>query len=121
MKSGSVASMGSGSQRASAAAASSCHQWSRPSDIATSTPARRYTTTCSTRSRPATASSAIRFSGSTFPRRYPASAVTRILDSASSIRSRIARALNPPKITLWTAPIRAHASIAAGSSGIIGM
>ena len=28
---------------------------------------------------------------------------------------------NPPKITEWTAPMRAQASIATGSSGIIGM
>ena len=28
---------------------------------------------------------------------------------------------NPPKMTLWATPMRAQASMATGSSGIIGM
>jgi len=36
------------------------------------------------------------------------------------MRSWIAFALKPPKITLWIAPIRAQASIAIGSWGIMG-
>src|ERR1039458_9338523 len=41
--------------------------------------------------------------------------------AASSIRSRRASAEKPPNTTECAAPIRAHASIATGSSGIIGM
>ena len=40
--------------------------------------------------------------------------------AASLMRSRSDSALNPPKTTLWTAPMRAHASIAIASSGISG-
>lgn len=39
----------------------------------------------------------------------------------SVMRSAIDSAENPPKITRWTAPMRAHASMAIGSSMIIGM
>ena len=42
-----------------------------------------------------------------------------MLASASLILSRNDSALNPPKTTEWGAPIRAHASIAIGSSGTI--
>ena len=55
------------------------------------------------------------------PRRQPPSAVTITLAPASLFRSATASALNPPKIMLCTAPIRAQASIAIASSGIIGM
>jgi hypothetical protein len=37
------------------------------------------------------------------------------------MRSLTASAEKPPKTTLWVAPMRAQASIAAGVSGIIGM
>ena len=37
------------------------------------------------------------------------------------LQSAIASAEKPPKTTQWTAPMRAQASIAIGSSGIIGM
>jgi len=47
--------------------------------------------------------------------------VTRYSDSAEFIRVASASAENPANTTLWGAPIRAHASIAIGSSGIIGM
>ena len=40
---------------------------------------------------------------------------------ASLLRSAMASAENPPKTTEWTAPIRAQASMAMASSGIIGM
>ena len=39
----------------------------------------------------------------------------------SLMRPDSASAENPPKTTVWGAPIRAQASIAIGSSGIIGM
>jgi hypothetical protein len=41
--------------------------------------------------------------------------------SASSMRSARASALKPPKTTECGAPIRVQASMATGSSGIIGM
>ena len=41
--------------------------------------------------------------------------------SASSHRSVMASGENPPKITEWATPMRAQASMATGSSGIIGM
>jgi len=47
--------------------------------------------------------------------------VSTIRLSASSTRSAIAWALNPPKITEWIAPIRAQASIAIASSGTMPM
>ncbi len=43
------------------------------------------------------------------------------LASASSIRLFSAVAENPPNTTEWIAPSRAQASMAIGSSGIIGM
>jgi hypothetical protein len=43
------------------------------------------------------------------------------LASASLMRSASASALKPPKTTVCGAPMRAQASIAMGSSGIIGM
>ena len=66
-----------------------------------------------------TAASALSFSGTTAPRRQAPSAVINTFASASLIRSRSASALNPPKTTECGAPIRAHASIAIGSSGTI--
>ena len=43
------------------------------------------------------------------------------LASASLTRSMIESGEKPPKITEWAAPMRVQASIATGSSGIIGM
>jgi hypothetical protein len=37
------------------------------------------------------------------------------------MRSRSESLEKPPKTTEWAAPMRVHASIATGSSGIIGM
>ena len=51
----------------------------------------------------------------------PQDALTIAEGRASSIRTASSRAANPPKTTLWTAPIRAQASIATAASGIIGM
>ena len=41
--------------------------------------------------------------------------------SASLMREERASAEKPPNTTVWGAPMRAQASIAIGSSGIIGM
>ncbi len=55
------------------------------------------------------------------PLRHPPSAVTSTLASASLMRSRRASDENPPNTTECTAPMRVQASMATGSSGIIGM
>ena len=69
----------------------------------------------------AMAVSAAGLSGTTAPRRFPPSAVTRTFASASRMRSWRASDEKPPNTTECGAPIRAQASIATGSSGIIGM
>lgn len=69
----------------------------------------------------ASASSTVCFSGSARPRRQPASAVICSLAFASLLRSAIASAEKPAKITEWIAPIRAQPSIAITSSGVSGM
>jgi hypothetical protein len=47
--------------------------------------------------------------------------VITTFDFASLIRSRRDSGEKPPKTTLWGAPMRAQASIAITTSGIIGM
>ena len=73
--------------------------------------------TCSIEGHCRTASSALSLSGTTEPRRQAPSAVMSTFASASMIRSRSDSALNPPNTTECAAPMRAHASIAIGSSG----
>ena len=88
--------------------------------MGTSSPVRRTITTPVIEGVSSSASSEIAFSGTIPPRRWPPSAVISTLASASLIRSRSDCAENPAKTTLWGAPIRAQASIATGSSGIMG-
>ena len=118
--------MCSGGQTVSAPAVSSCHQWSLPSTMATvgapSAPlVRRATITWSMDGVFCRASSALALRGTTEPLRQPPSAVMRTLASASLMRSRRASAEKPPNTTEWAAPILVQASMATGSSGIIGM
>ena len=54
------------------------------------------------------------------PRITPSAVITTV-DCASTRRFASASAEKPPKTTEWTAPMRAHASIAMGSCGTIGM
>ena len=82
---------------------------------------RLTTTTCSIDGVSASARSAIGLSRCGWARRKPPSAVTSTLHSASLMRSASESAEKPPNTTEWAAPMRAHASIATGSSGIIGM
>jgi len=86
-----------------------------------SEPVRRTTTTFSTDGDLSRLSSTACFSGISLPRRQPPSAVTTSLAWASLFRSATASALKPPKMIECGAPIRAQASIAIASSGIIGM
>ena len=51
----------------------------------------------------------------------PHDAETITLGWASSIRTASSLGAKPPNTTEWTAPIRAHASIATAASGTIGM
>ena len=75
MNSRSSESIASGGQWGLSLSSSRCHQWSRPSVISAndSSPSppcpRRTTTTCRMLGQSATASSAMRLSGSTWPRR----------------------------------------------------
>ena len=77
--------------------------------------------TCSTDGVSTSASSACCLSPTALPRRQPPSAVMSTFAWASLIRPASASAEKPPKTTVWGAPSRAQASIAMGSSGIIGM
>ena len=58
--------------------------------------------------------------GAVLPLRRAPSTVISALASENSMRSLTESAEKPPKTTLWGAPIRAHASIATTTSGIIG-
>ena len=93
---------------------------SRPSCIGTDSPVWRTTTTVSRlASSPITASTA-GLIGAVTPLRRAASTVISARASENSIRSRTASGEKPPKTTLCGAPMRAHASIATTTSGIIG-
>ena len=69
---------------------------------------------------PAMTSSTWDLTGAVLPLRRAPSTVISALASENSIRSRTASAEKPPKTTLWIAPIRAQASIATVTWGIIG-
>ena len=58
--------------------------------------------------------------GAVLPLRRAPSTVISVLASENSIRSLTDSGLKPPKTTLWIAPMRAQASIATATSGIIG-
>ena len=58
--------------------------------------------------------------GAVLPLRRAPSTVTSSFASLNSMRSLTDSALKPPKTTLCTAPMRAQASIATATSGIIG-
>ena len=67
------------------------------------------------------AASTLALSGTVRPPRLPSSCVITALQSESVTRSAMAVAEKPPKITEWIAPIRAQASIAATTSGVMPM
>jgi hypothetical protein len=69
----------------------------------------------------ASAASTLALSGIFFDPRRPSSAVTIQSLAQSSTRPAIASGEKPPKMTEWTAPMRAQASIAIAPSGTIGM
>jgi len=72
---------------------------------------RRATSTVSTSDKPSMARSTVFFRGMRFPPRRPSLAVTTTRQRASTMRSRRASALKPPKTTECTAPMRAQASM----------
>jgi len=122
MNSGSSASIHSTSQwcEMSVARTSSWYQKSRPGSMSTRARARETTIIVSTVGHSYSAESASAFSGTTRPPRMPSSAVMTIFAPQSWMRSRMAAAENPANTIEWIAPILAQASIATGSSGIIG-
>ena len=120
MKSGSSAPIGSAGQSSEAASVASWYQTSRPSTHPTRPPVRRTTMHLPTDGQRARASSMLAFKGIVRPPRTPSSAVTTRLESQSWMRPAIDSGEKPPKITEWIAPIRAQASTATASSGIIG-
>jgi len=112
MKSGSSASITSGSHSAGAAATASWYQTSRPSVHPISPPVRRTTRTVCTFGQCRRASSVLRLSGTRLPPRTPSSAVMTAQQSASRMRSLSDSGEKPPKTTEWIAPMRAQASMA---------
>ena len=83
-------------------------------------PLLRTTTIFSSVSRSPITSSTRSFTGAVLPLRAAPSTVISTFASENSIRSRTASAEKPPNTTLWGAPMRAQASIATTTSGIIG-
>jgi hypothetical protein len=59
--------------------------------------------------------------GTSRPTSMPHEAETITFGFASLMRVASSLAAKPPKTTEWTAPMRAHASIAMAASGTIGM
>jgi hypothetical protein len=84
-------------------------------------PVRLRTITFSTLGVPSSARSTLALSSMILPRRQPPSAVMMTLALQSLTRSLMASLEKPPKITVWTTPRRAQASIAIAASGTMGM
>ena len=82
---------------------------------------RSTTTTAVTEGVDPTAESTAGLSRAGTPRRKPPSAVTITLAWASLTRSTMESGEKPPKMQECAAPMRVQASMATGSSGIIGM
>ena len=114
-------SIGSGLQKAGASSTKSSHQMSRSACQGTSWPVRLATITVVTVGHSLSASSALPLRGTVVPRRYPPSEVMSTRDFASLMRSRRESGEKPPNTTLCGAPMRAQASMATTTSGIIGM
>ena len=120
MKSGASASIGSAAHSASAASIASWNHTSRPSCISQSASVWRTTKIVSRWPRSAITSSTCCLIGAVLPLRRAPSTVTSAFASENSMRSRTDSAEKPPKTTLWIAPMRAQASIATATCGIIG-
>ena len=99
----------------------SCAQTSRPFFMSTSPPVRLTTMHVLRVGEVAIAASEFAFSGTRLPRRQPSSCVMRNVHSMSLRRPDSDSPLKPPKTTVKGAPMRVHASIAIGSSGIMPM
>ena len=106
----------------SAAAMASCQSTSRPASMGASASGRWSTThaagVCSAWCRAPSSSGPYSMTRWTS---MPQEAVTTTVGRASSMRMASSREAKPPKTTEWTAPRRAHASIATTASGTIGM
>ena len=115
MNSGCSASSGSAGHSASAASISSSNHASL-SAIGASLSVWRTTM----HGRSGMTSSTAALIGAVLPFRRAPSTVISAFASENSIRSRTDSGEKPPKTTLCTAPMRAQASIATATSGIIG-
>ena len=93
---------------------------SRPSCISQSSPVCLTTKMVSIVATSPMTSSTCCLMGAVLPLRRAPSTVTRALASENSMRSFTDSAENPPNTTLCGAPMRAQASIAMTTSGIIG-
>src|SRR5215217_6603075 len=120
MYSGCSASSGSASHSSSAASSASWYQTSRPSCMSQSAFVAWTTKMRSSDSRSPSVSSTCCLTGAVLPLRRAPSTVTSALAFETSMRSLTDSTLKPPNTTLCGAPIRAHASIATTTSGIIG-
>ena len=119
MNSGSSAPISSASHAGPTLAARSWYQWSRPSTQSMSPPVRLITITERTSGHWATAPSVLALSGIARPPRSPSSEVTTTSQRASRMRPASESGEKPPNTIEWTAPMRAQASMAKASSGII--
>src|SRR5215211_6014100 len=120
MYSGCSASSASGSHSSSAASSASWYQMSRPSFISQSAFVFCTTNIRSSESRSPSVSSTCCLTGAVLPLRRAPSTVTSALAFETSMRSLTDSTLKPPNTTLCGAPMRAQASIATTTSGIIG-
>ena len=120
MNSGCSASSCSAGHSGSAASQISWYQTSRPSCISQSAPVDLMTTMCSSDLTSPITLSTCSLIGAVLPLRRAPSTVISALASENSIRSLTESAEKPPNTTLCSAPIRAQASIATATSGIIG-
>ena len=120
MNSGVSASSSSAGHSSSALSRTSWYQWSRPSFISQSVSVDFTTMMCSSESRSSISSSTSDLIAAVLPLRRAPSAQNSALASDTSMRSFTEPTLKPPNTTLWIAPIRAQASIATTTSGIIG-
>src|SRR3954454_12317232 len=120
MYSGGSASSSAASHSASAASMASWNQTSRPSCISQSAFVCWTTKIVSIDFTSPMTSSTCCLMGAVLPLRRAPSTVISALASENSMRSLTLSAENPPNTTLCGAPMRAHASIATTTSGIIG-
>ena len=122
MNNGSSAFMTSVGTATVSSLVTSCHQTSRPSFMVMASPVFFTTMTFSIDGQSSdSALLTMSYNFINLPRRIDPSTVTKILDSASLILSRKAKAENPAYTTVCITPILAQVSMVIAVSGILGM